>query len=154
MTVKHIIFDANVLATIPQTETFFKAAFNSPKGAAAYIRSHCVPRTDILYILDLIQRKGIEIIVHSKTAAGAGLVLDAFGISYGRSISSLDEIEDEVSDYGYVTTQAKEHETARARGFRSVRFVPGIGQNPCEVLSLASDKQQSNHKSNDDGEEN
>ena len=144
MTVKHIIFDASVLAKFPQTETFFKTARNSSMGTAVYIRSHCVPRTDIWYILDLLQRKNIDVIVLSKTASGAGQVLDAFGISYSRSINTLDEIEDEASDYGYVTTMVKNRENARARGFRAVRFVPGIGQDTCEVLALAGYRRQSN----------
>lgn len=137
MTVKHIIFDASVLAKFPQTDNFFKAAHDSAMGTAAYIRSHCVPRTDIRCILDLLQRKNIDVIVLSKTAIGAGQVLDAFGIPYSRSISSLDEIEDEISDYGYVTTVAKEREMAATRGFKAVRFVPGIGQNMGMVLSIA-----------------
>lgn len=144
MTVKHIIFDASVLAKFPQTETFFKTARNSTRGTAAYIRSHCVPRTDVWYILDLLQRKNIDVIVLSKTASGAGQVLDTLGISYSRSISTLDEIKDEASDYGYVTTLIKNRESARARGFRAVRFVPGIGQDTCEVLALAGYRRQSN----------
>ena len=112
-------------------------------GTAAYIRSHCVPRTDIWYILDLLQRKNIDVIVLSKTSSGAGQVLDAFGITYSKSISTLDEIGDEASDYGYVTTMAKDRESAKARGFRAVRFVPGIGQDTCEVLALAGYRRQS-----------
>lgn len=143
MKVNHIIFDASVLAKFPQTDNFFKTARNSSMGTAAYIRGHCVPGTDIWYILDLIQLKGIEIIVLSKTAAGAGQVLDAFGISYSRIIKTLDEIEDEISDYGYVTTLARERESAKGRGFRAVRFVPGIGQDACEVLALAGYRRRS-----------
>lgn len=137
MTVKHIIFDVNVLAIFPQTENFFKIACNSSMGTDAYIRSHCVPRTDIFFLLELIQRKRIEFIVLSKRPACDGLVLAAFGLTYGRIIFSLDEIEDDTSDYGYVTTLTKDREIARARGFRAVRFVPGIGQDTCEVLALA-----------------
>lgn len=144
MTVKHIIFDASVLAKFPQTETFFRTARNSSMGAAAYIRSHCLPRTDIWYILELLRRKNIDVIVLSKTASGAGQVLDAFGVSYDRSINTLDEIADEASDYGYVTAIVKERESARARGFRAVRFVPGIGQDSSEVLALAGYKRKSN----------
>lgn len=145
MTVKHIIFDANILAKFPQTETFFKTARNSAMGTAAYIRSHCVPRTDIWYILDLLQRKKIEVIILSITASGAGQVLDAFGISYSRSINTLDEIEDEASDYGYVTTLAKEREAAKARGFRAVRFVPGIDQDCNRILALAGYRKKSDN---------
>ena len=143
MTVKHIIFDASVLVKFSQTETFFKTARNSSMGTAAYIRSHCVPRTDIWYILDLLQRKNIDVIVLSKTSSGAGQVLDAFGITYSRSISPLDEIGDEASDYGYVTTLAKDRESAKARGFRAVRFVPGIGQDCCRILALAGYRKKS-----------
>ena len=144
MTVKHIIFDASVLAKFPQTETFFKMARNSDWGMVAFICSHCVPRTDIRFILDLLYRKAIDVIILSKTPVGTGQVMDALGISYSRSIASLDEIEDETSDYGYVTTYVKERERAGARGFRAVRFVPGIGQDGCEVLSLAGYRKQSN----------
>lgn len=144
MTVKHIIFDASVLAKFPQSEIFFKTARNSDMGKVAYICSHCVPRTDIQYILDLLYRKAIDVIVLSKTPAGTGQVMDALGISYSRSINSLDEIEDEASDYGYVTTIVKERERARAQGFRAVRFVPGIGQDGSEVLSLAGYRKQTN----------
>lgn len=144
MTVKHIIFDASVLAKFPQTDNFFKTARNSSVGTAAYLRSHCVPRTDIWYILDLLQRKNIEVIVLSKTSSGVGQVLDAFGIAYGRSISSLDEIEDEPSDYGYITTLTKERESVKSRGFKAIRFVPGIGQDTCEVLTLAGYRRKSN----------
>lgn len=144
MTVKHIIFDASVLAKFPQTETFFETARNSSMGTAAYIRCHCVPRTDIWYILDLLRLKNIDVIVLSKTASGAGQVLDAFGISYKKIISSLDEIEDETCYYGYVTTLAKNCEIAKKRGFRAVRFIPGIGQDAYEVLALAGYKKKSN----------
>ena len=142
MKVKHIIFDASVLAKFPQTDNFFKAAHGSAMGTVDYIRSHCVPRTDIWCILDLLQRKNIDVIVLSRTATGAGQVLDAFGIPYSRSISSLDEIEDEPSDYGYVTTVAKEREMARACGFKAVRFVPGLGQDIGTVLSIAGYRKQ------------
>jgi len=114
-------------------------------GSVAYIRSHCVPRTDIWYVLDLLHHKGIEIIVLSAAPSVAGQVLDAFGISYSRSISSLDEIEDETSEYGYVTVLAKGRDTAKVRGFNAVRFVPGIGQDTSEVLSLAGFRKQSNN---------
>lgn len=144
MTVKHIIFDASVLAKFPQAENFFKAARDSYMGVATYIRSHCVLRTDIWHILNLLQRKNIDVIVLSNTPYGAGQVLDAFGIPYSRSINTLDEIEDEASDYGYVTTLSRNREKAKARGFRAVRFVPGIGQDTCEVLSLAGYRNKSN----------
>lgn len=137
MKVKHIIFDASVLAKFPQTEKFLKTARNSTMGPVAYIRSHCVPRTDVRYILDLLQHKGIEIVILSVTPSAACQVLDAFGIPYSRSINSLDEIEDETSEYGYVTTLAKNRATAKANGFNAVRFVPGIRQDTCEVLALA-----------------
>lgn len=144
MTYKHIIFNASVLAKFPQTETFFKTARNSSMGATAYIRSHCAPRADMKHALELIRRKGIEIIVLCKTAAGAGQVLDALGIPYGRTISSLDEIKDETSDYAYVTPIVKECGIAHAQGVRAVRFVPDSGQNPCDVISLAGYRQLSN----------
>lgn len=144
MKVKHIIFNASVLVKFPQTDNFFKTACNSSMGPAAYIRSHCVPRTDIWYIIKLLEHKNVEVIILSKTASCAKQVLDAFGISYSRSISTLDEIEDETSCYGYVTTMSKECETAKARGFRAVRFVPGIRQNICKVLALAGYKRMSN----------
>lgn len=144
MKVKHIIFNAGVLVKFPQTDDFFKTACNSSMGKAAYIRSHCVPRTDIWYIIKLLERKNVDVIILATTASGAEQVLDTFGISYSRSISTLDEIEDETSCYGYVTTMAKECETAKARGFRAVRFVPGIRQNICKVLALVGYRRTSN----------
>lgn len=143
MTARHIIFDANVLAKFPQSDNFFKAAHDSYMGMEAYIRSHCIPRTDIWYVLSLLERKNIDVIVLSKTAVGAGKVFDVLGIPYSRSISSLDEIEDDASDYGYVSSLKKNCVAAKSLGFRAVRFVPGIGQDGCEVLALAGYRKKS-----------
>jgi len=141
MTVKHIIFDASVLAKFPQTDNFFRTARNSAMGATAYIRSHCVPRTDVCYLLNLLARKNIEIIILSK-AAGAALVMDTFGLPYSRCISSIDELDGNPSEYGYVTTTAMDRDVAKQSGFQAVRFVPGIGQDTCEILALAGYRKQ------------
>ena len=145
MRTQNIIFDASVLAKFPQSSNFFKTARDSAMGSTAYIRSHCKRIEDILYLLPLLQRKGIGIIVLSKTPAGTADVLRAFGIPYDRCVLSLDALEGEPSDYGYVTPVDKSRKDAAKRGFKAVRFIPGAGQDAGEILALAGYRKATDH---------
>lgn len=143
MTIKHILFDANVLVTTPPTHDFLQKARNSPSGTADYIRCHCIPGANICFILEQIKNKGIEIIVISKN--GGKEVLNALKLPYDMVVADIGSLNYAPEECGYVTRSAKVKEIAASKGYQTICFAPGMNSDISPIMSLIGYKKKPNH---------
>lgn len=138
MKTQHIIIDANILVKFPQTENFFKAAGEYYDGVNSYIRSHSIPRSDSWFMLELLQKKGTDIIVFSKMGkARAVQVMNAHRMPFSQAIDSLDSLTLNPSDCLVVTMTTVEATSARQSGFRTIQFREGHPEIQYEILAAA-----------------